>query len=251
MNRNSTERRMKMKEILLRDGSVSSSDLANMFSVSAETIRKDLIYLEKIGFASKNYGGATLNSEVETPFELRNDKNVEAKKAIAARAIACIPEHGVILLDAGSTALLMARELMNHEGLTVITNSMSVANVLCASKNNVYITGGQVKSVTMSLVGLWASSCLSGVSIDVAFLGTSGFQNFSGPTAESFQEAELKKKILERSAYKVILADSSKCFSSAFAQYALWSEIDMVIMNTFAETERVKQIEQNTKLVFV
>ena len=103
----------------------------------------------------------------------------------------------------------------------------------------------------MSLVGLWATNCLDSVSIDAAFLGTSGFQNFSGPSTESFPEAELKKKILERSNTSYVLCDSSKCQSSALAQYALWSEIDYLITDEFAETERMEQIRQSTNVILV
>jgi DeoR/GlpR family transcriptional regulator of sugar metabolism len=223
-----------------------------MFSVSTETIRKDLLYLEKMGFAKKSHGGATMSTDyLETPFDLRNDKNVELKIKVARKALEYIPEKGIILLDAGSTILMLAKELLSYENLTIITNSMSVCNMLLPSKNNIYITGGQVKNVTMSLVGLWANNCLNSINIDVAFLGTSGIMNFTGPSSESFQEAEIKKKILDRSNTSIILADSSKCKSSALAQFALWNEIDYLIMDTPTEMDRIEQIKQSTKVILV
>ncbi|MDR1579105.1 MAG: DeoR/GlpR family DNA-binding transcription regulator [Synergistaceae bacterium] len=252
MNRKTLERREKLKGMLITSGSVNSSDLSSMFSVSTETIRKDLLLLEKQGYAKKGYGGAVASTNyIETPFDLRNDKNVDAKIAIAAKAMEFIPKESVILLDAGSTTLLLAKQLLTREGLTIITNSMSVCNVLSASNNYVYITGGQVKGVTMSLVGLWANYCLDTILIDTAFLGTSGFQNFSGPSAESFQEAEMKKKILQRSNISIVLSDSSKCSSNALAQYALWSEIDFLIMNQMEEKEKMQHIQQCTNVVLV
>ena len=252
MNRRTIERRAKLKEMLLTSGSINSGAASTMFSVSKETIRKDLLVLEKQGFAKKGYGGAVASTNyIETPFDLRNDENVDIKIAIAKRAMDFIPEKSVILLDAGSTTLLLAKQLLEREGLTVITNSMSVCNVLSSSKNYVYITGGQVKGITMSLVGLWANSCLETINIDTAFLGTSGFQNFSGPSAESFQEAEMKKKILERSNVSIVLSDSSKCNTNALAQYARWSEIDFLIMNKSEEKEKLQQIQQETNVVLV
>jgi DeoR/GlpR family transcriptional regulator of sugar metabolism len=252
LNRKTLERREKLKGMLITSGSVNSSDLSSMFSVSTETIRKDLLLLEKQGYAKKGYGGAVASTNyIETPFDLRNDKNVDAKIAIAAKAMEFIPKESVILLDAGSTTLLLAKQLLTREGLTIITNSMSVCNVLSASNNYVYITGGQVKGVTMSLVGLWANYCLDTILIDTAFLGTSGFQNFSGPSAESFQEAEMKKKILQRSNISIVLSDSSKCSSNALAQYALWSEIDFLIMNQMEEKEKMQHIQQCTNVVLV
>jgi len=252
MNKKTAQRRDKLKEILMSTGLVNSNEVATMFSVSSETIRKDLLFLEEQGYAKKSYGGAVIcNGYAETPFDLRNNKNVEAKTRVAQKALEYAPEKGVILLDAGSTTLLLAEGLKDREGLTIITNSMSVCNVLSSSKNNVYIIGGQVKGVTMSLVGLWANNCLDSVSIDVAYLGTSGFQSFSGPSAESFSEAELKKKILERSKASFVLCDSSKCQSSSLVQYALWSEIGCLIIDDQAETERLEQIRQSTNVIIV
>jgi DeoR/GlpR family transcriptional regulator of sugar metabolism len=252
MNKNTVERRYKLKEILLTSGSVNSGDASAMFSVSTETIRKDLIYLEKQGFAKKGHGGAVASTDyLETPFDLRNDKNVDLKRKVAKRALEFVPEKGIVLLDAGSTILMLAKELLSKENLTIITNSMSVCNILLASRNNVYIIGGQMKSVTMSLVGLWANNCLSSINIDIAFLGTSGFMNFTGPSSESFQEAEIKKKILERSNVSVILTDSSKCKSNALAQFALWNEIDYLIMDNPGELDKLTQIQQSTNVILV
>jgi DeoR/GlpR family transcriptional regulator of sugar metabolism len=252
MKRKTVERRQKLKDMILTSGSLNSTDAAEMFSVSAETIRKDLLLLEKQGFVKKNHGGAVASTDyIETPFDLRNDKNVELKIKVAKKALEYVPEKGVILLDAGSTILMLTKEIMSREGLTIITNSMSVCNMLLSSKNNVYIIGGLVKNVTMSLVGLWANSCLNSINIDIAFLGTSGFMNFTGPSSESFQEAEIKKKILERSNVSIVLTDSSKCRSNALAQFALWNEINYLIMDTPSEIERIKYIRQATKVILV
>ncbi|MDR1136806.1 MAG: hypothetical protein LBK91_00660, partial [Synergistaceae bacterium] len=182
---------------------------------------------------------------------LRNDKNVDLKIKVAKKALEYVPEKGVILLDAGSTILMLAKELLSRENLTIITNSMSVCNMLLPSQNNIYITGGLVKNVTMSLVGLWANSCLSSINIDIAFLGTSGFMNFTGPSSESFQEAEIKKKILDRSNVSIVLTDSSKCKLNALAQFALWNEINYLIMDNPPELERVEQIQQSTNVILV
>lgn len=252
INRKTAERREKLKEILMTTGAVVSNEAATAFSVSSETIRKDLLFLEEQGFAKKSHGGAVFRTDyMERPFDLRNNENMELKTKVAEKALEYIPEKGVILLDAGSTTLLLARYLQQREGLTIITNSMSVCNVLSSSKNYVYITGGQAKGTTLSLVGLWACNCLETISIDMAFMGTSGFQNFSGPTVESFPEAELKKKVLERSTTTFVLCDSSKSQTSALAQYALWSEIDYLITDEFIETERLKQIQQATNVILV
>lgn len=250
MSRNTVERRELIKELLIKNGSINSSDASSRFSVSTETIRKDLIFLEREGIAKKSYGGAVISTDyIETPVDLRNDKNVESKTRIAKKAMEFVPQSGVILLDAGSTTSLLAKELFSREGLTVITNSISVCNILCSSKNMVYILGGQVKNVTMSLVGLWANSALSSVNIDVAFLGTSGFASFSGPSAESFPEAELKKHILTRCNQSIVLADSSKCKTNALTQYAQWSEVDYLIIDNPIDKELCYKLQQSVSLI--
>ncbi|WP_277239207.1 DeoR/GlpR family DNA-binding transcription regulator, partial [Merdimonas faecis] len=138
------ERRNEIAQLLLKNGNMKASSLAEHFGVSTETIRKDLIYLESQGIAQKSYGGAIASSELllERPIAQKEMERMEIKTAIAERAASMIPRNGVIFLDAGSTTYALARLLRLREDLTVFTNSIMVLNILSDSANQVYALGG-------------------------------------------------------------------------------------------------------------
>ena len=103
------ERRNRMAKILLSEGSIKVGAMAELFDVSTETIRKDIIFLEKKGLAEKSFGGAIAKTSlVEKPLNERALVQAEAKAAIAARAIDLIPDHATVLLDTGSTTNAIA-----------------------------------------------------------------------------------------------------------------------------------------------
>ena len=176
------ERRNEIAQLLLKNGNMKASSLAEHFGVSTETIRKDLIYLESQGIAQKSYGGAIASSELllERPISQKEMERMEIKTAIAERAAVMIPRNGVIFLDAGSTTYALARLLRLREDLTVFTNSIMVLNILSDSANQVYALGGRVRGSSKGIVGAWATQAISSLHFDLAFLGSDGFRDLSG-----------------------------------------------------------------------
>ena len=246
------ERRNRLAQILVAEGTVRVGEVAKMFGVSTETIRKDLIYLEEKGIARKSHGGAISTSEfLERPFAAKSLENVEVKNKIAQAALELLPENGVVILDSGTTTLGIARLLTLKHGLTVITNSVSAAQLLSGNDTRLYLTGGEVRGITMALVGLWAVNALAVVKADVTFLGASGFRSRKGPCAESFAEAETKKAMLKSCKKAVVVSDSSKFTTDALIEYAAWDEIDLLITDSGAPPDVVKAIEAFTRVMLV
>ncbi len=244
------ERRNKLAQIIVSNGSARIGEMAKLFGVSTETIRKDLIFLDEKGIIKKSHGGAVTNSEfIERPISSRTLENNEKKNKIAQRALEFVQNNGVIVIDAGSTTLCLAKLLVIKKGLTIITNSLSAANVLAESENSVYIVGGEVSGVTMSSEGLWASNALNMIKADIAFLGTSGFQSHNGPCAKTFADAAIKQEIIKNSKKTCILADSSKFVTNAFVQYALWKDVDYLITDDGVSEEMLQDIRRDIKMV--
>lgn len=178
-NATMSERRNQIVKIILRDGSIRINEIASMFHVSTETIRKDLIYLEEKGFAKKSHGGALATSEVMVRhIASRLDENINAKNKIAEKALDFIPEKGVVFIDTGSTTVAIAKQMLLKSGITIITNSVMVANVLGESENKIYLTGGEYRGNTMALVGLWTNSAIRSIRPNVAFMGSSGTKDY-------------------------------------------------------------------------
>lgn len=251
------ERRNDITQRLLRNGNIKASELAQIYGVSAETIRKDLIYLEKQGVAAKSYGGAIARSELlERPVAEKEMEHMDIKTSIAEKALAYIPDNGVIMLDAGSTTYALAKLLVLRDDLTLFTNSVPILNLLAGSGNTVYSLGGKVRGSSKGIVGAWAIQALQTLHIDVSFLGTDGFQKFSGPSTASYEEAELKKAVVCSSSQTIILADHTKFKSGSLFQFCEWSQIHALITDTGASPadsglrEMAEKIQKSCSVIF-
>jgi len=246
------ERRNRLAQILVAEGTIRVGEVAKMFGVTTETVRKDLIYLEEKGIARKSHGGAIATSELmERSFTTKSLENVDSKNKIAQAAVEFIPDNGVVILDSGTTTLGIARLLTLKQGLTVITNSVSAAQILAGNDVKLYLTGGEVRGISMALVGLWAVNSLSVVKADVAFLGASGFRSRKGPCAESFAEAKTKQAMLANCKKSVVVSDSSKFTADALIEYAAWRDIDLLITDAGAPPEMVAKLQAATQVMLV
>lgn len=245
-------RRSQLAQAIITEGRLSVSDASEKFNVSTETIRKDLIYLEKEGIIKKSRGGAMPASEaLEKPVIQKGTEHADAKNQIAKKALEFIPASGIILLDAGTTTLALARLLALESNLTVFTNSTAALNVLAESQNKVYILGGQVRPSSLAVVGQWANEQICSIKVDTAFIGSDGFQNLAGPATYSYEEAEIKKNMLKISRQKIVLADSSKFRSGGSFQFGSWNDIDVLITDINASAEEITMIPDCTNIQIV
>jgi DeoR family transcriptional regulator of aga operon/DeoR family fructose operon transcriptional repressor len=224
------DRRNRMAQLLLQEGSIKVGDMAKLFNVSTETIRKDIIYLEEAGIAEKNHGGAIPRiNAVEKTLDDKEFINAEDKSAIGMRAAALVHEGDTIILDAGSTTTAIAKQLSMRHGLIIITNSLLIASTLAQSDNEVYLVGGKVRGSSKALVGGWALRMLDSVHADIAFLGSDGFKDLNGPSCLSYEEANVKNMIVRCSRRTYVVADSSKENHTDRFIYADWSEVSGLI----------------------
>lgn len=233
------QRRNEVFASLSRDGSLSVSELAKRLDVTMETIRKDIQFWESKGVLKKIHGGAIIsNDEIVRHISMRISENMEAKKRVADKAFKLLPEKGVVFLDCGSTIPCLARLLFIRSGLTIVTNSLIVANTLLDSKHNVHMAGGQLRSDTSGAVGMWAENNLKNIRIDLAVLGTSGFKGFDGPAVEEFSDAEVKRVVMERSSETIVIADNTKFTSSGLVSYCNWDKVSKFITNPGPEVDK-------------
>lgn len=246
------KRRNEVLATITRDGSVGVSALAKELRVSMETIRKDIRFWEEKGVLRKTHGGALLHCE-DALVHINNRivQNLDAKNAIAARALDFIPERATVFVDCGSTAVCAARQLSVRSGLTVVTDSVLVAGTLADSGNRVMLLGGVLNGGSMGTAGLWAANALKSISIDVALLDCSGIKGFEGPVVNDLADAELKRVVLERSKFKIVIADGSKFEVSGLIAYAGWRDIDVFITTADADPEQCRELSRVTRLEFV
>ncbi|MCL2898419.1 DeoR/GlpR family DNA-binding transcription regulator [Brenneria tiliae] len=248
------ERRNHLAEVLVTEGAVRVGVLAERFGVSTETIRKDLIELEKQGIVKKNHGRAVPASnylEIERPFDKKSTENTETKNKLAQAALELIPEGGVVLLDTGCTVYSLARLLVLKKNLTIFTNSIGCAQVLAASDNDVYLLGGKLRSTSLGAVGAWGVSALNGIRADIAFLGTDGFCGTTGPCTLSYEEAQLKKAMVDCAKVRVVVSDSTKFAIAGLFKFSEWGALDYLVTDTRAPTAAVRRLEEFLNIIAV
>jgi len=225
------ERYKKILELVNQRGSIRVAELSRLCNVTEETIRRDLDRLENEGKLRRSHGGAVRIEEdtQELPFAEREITNAEQKRQIAREAVKYIQPGDRILLDASSTAWYTASILPNIE-LTVVTNSIKVALEL-AGKERVQVIsiGGALHRKSMSYVGPLAERSLDNYRVDKTFFSCRGVHLEWGLSDSNEQHASLKAKMMQVADRVVLLADSSKFGTQAFAQLGTLDQVHAVI----------------------
>ena len=230
-------------ELLNNNGSMKATELADYFSVSRETIRRDLNTLSENGSIKKGFGGAiAVNDFTTLPIDSRLLDEHDAKKRIARKALSFIPEHGFIYLDTGSTTL---------SGYTIITNSIPVLTTLIDSKNHLIFLGGECNAEIMCSVGVQVIELLKTLRVDIAFLGSAGFEQHHGPATNAFADGQIKSCAISCAQTSIVLCDSRKAKYSSFQQYASWNEIDHLISDTDFPQEFADKLQEFTNVILV
>ncbi len=229
----STQRRNRLIQIVLDEGSVSISDAARRLDVSIETVRKDIIHLDAQGLLKKVRGGAirTKESDVEYPVSHKHTVNADKKLAIAMRALDFIPTGASIILDSGSTALALAKQLSLRSGYTIFTNSVPAIHILSESDNDIFILGGHLRKSSGSILGDWTNALLESIQADIAIVSADACQP-GGPMITPYEEVTLKRKIFSATQKSILLADSTKFDKSAAFLECGWDDIDILITDS-------------------
>ncbi|WP_017973297.1 DeoR/GlpR family DNA-binding transcription regulator [Actinopolyspora halophila] len=217
-----------------RTGAVQVSDLVQRLGVSDMTIRRDLDTLAARGEVEKVYGGATsvLDRSTDEPgFEAKSVYQPEEKKAIALRAAEMIRPGTAMGLSAGTTTWTLARHLDDVADLTVVTNSVRIADVLQQrgrTDRTVILTGG-VRTPSDALVGPVAVRALQSLHLDVVFLGVHGMSTRAGFTTPNLDESETNRALARTANRLVVLADHAKWSTVGISTIVGLDEADVLV----------------------
>ncbi len=228
------QRQLMIVEEVRLHGSVRVSELTEQLGVSEMTIRRDLDLLAREGLIEKVHGGATMRSRLsadEPGFEAKSYQQVAEKEAIARAASELIGPGQAVALSAGTTTWRLARRLRHTPNLTVVTNSLPVADVLHAEKRpdlTVVLTGG-VRTPSDALVGPIAAATLHSLHVDVLFMGVHGMSEDAGFTTPNLLEAETDEALIASAERLVVLADHTKWGVRGLVSIARLDDADVVI----------------------
>lgn len=228
------KRQAHIVEEVERRGAVKVSDLADQLRVSDMTIRRDLDALVARGLLDKVHGGATSRrapSTDEPGFDTKSLRHQAEKDAITQRAAQLVQPGSAVGLSAGTTTWTLARHLRDIPHLTLVTNSIRIAEVLQADRDagsNVVLTGG-VRTPSDALVGPLAISALAQLHLDIVFLGVHGIEESAGFTTPNLLEADTNRALVAAGRRLVVLADHTKWTTVGISTIASLDQADVLI----------------------
>lgn len=223
-----TFRQPEILEIARSSGKVTVDALAQRFGVTLQTIRRDLTELAGAGKLERVHGGAVLPSgTTNIAYDERRALNPDAKTAIAHACAARIPNACSIFLNIGTSTEAVARALLDHDNLMVVTNNMHVANILAANPScEVVVTGGHLRRADGGLIGALATDTIAKFKFDLAVIGCSALDRDGDLLDFDIQEVSVSQAILRQARRTFLVADRSKFTRSAPARIASLSGID-------------------------
>lgn len=245
-----TQRRQLILHSIENDGAVTVSRLAISLGVSEMTVRRDLDILEKSGQVIKVHGGATaarMNKSVEPGFAAKVQLEQQAKVAIAKLATDMVQPGAAVALTAGSTTYAIAKNLVGIPNLTLITNSIRVAELFhdgVASDSEVIVLGG-TRTPSDALVGPMANHNISNLNIDLCFMGVHGMDAQAGITSPNLLEAETNRALAEVSRQFVVVADATKWGMVGLHTIAPLSEVSTLITDSRISSTTLNTLKEN------
>jgi DeoR/GlpR family transcriptional regulator of sugar metabolism len=228
------QRQLRILDEIRVHGAVRVAELTRLLDVSDMTIRRDLDVLAASGLVDKVHGGATARNRLsadEPGFDAKSHRQLEEKDAIARTAAELVEPGQAIGLTAGTTTWRLAHHVINGPELTVVTNSIQVANVLHREPRpdvTVLLTGG-VRTPSDALVGPVAVSTVRSLHMDVLFMGVHGMTEDAGFTTPNMLEAETDQALIAAAERVVVVADHTKWGVRGLSHIARLDEADVVV----------------------
>jgi DeoR/GlpR family transcriptional regulator of sugar metabolism len=238
------ERQQKILDLINRDSRVSVMHLVQIFGVSEVTIRADLNALAQQNLIIRTHGGAVLAPKPpELSLLIRSQQQISEKGRIGIEAASLISDGDAIFLDTSSTAMAIAQQLKRHRELTILTNSLAIAQaMLDAPGVTVVMSGGNLSRETVSLVGGEGLDLLRKFNIQRGFFGAHGINHPEGLTDVSLAEAEVKHQVLSMCREVIAVLDHSKWGRVGLASFARLDQIHQIITNQPIPSEMAEQV---------
>ncbi len=245
-------RKTQIKDIILEKKSVSVSELAERFSVTEETIRRDLKVLEDEGFLTRTYGGAFIQDGVENEVDLNIRETVyeDSKRAIAEKALELIHNGDTIFLDSSTTAFFIAKAIRDMN-LTVLTNSLIIVDFLSKYENiRVICIGGQLYHKGKSFIGRSTQKMIEYYFVDKAFISCRSLSLQHGITDSNEDSAVIRQSLLDHSNKLYIIADYSKFNKTSFVNICDYNAIHGIITDYQLDDEWITLLTESNVEIY-
>lgn len=231
---NQLQRHKLILELVQENGFITIDDLVERFQVAPQTIRRDLNHLADEKKLSRHHGGAgaLTNTENES-YSNRQIKNLAAKEKIAKEIAKSIPNGASVFINIGTTTETIAKELLDHEDLLVVTNNINVAAILSKKEDfTVIIASGEVRSRDGGIIGETTCDFIEQFRTDFGVIGISGVSEDGSLLDFDYREVRVAQAIIKNSAQVFLAADNSKFGRNAVVRLGSVSQVDHVFTDS-------------------
>lgn len=247
------ERRNQIIDMVTQQRAVKNAELMERFGISIETVRRDLEYLEQQGVLRRVYGGAVVNTSLnsEPEYANRSKARFKEKTAIAAEAVKLIEPGDAVYLGVGTTVQAMVPYINSAGKITVFTNALRTAVELSELHDcTVVLPGGSLRPKELSLSGFPAEDNFKSFNVDKAFIGIGGITE-AGITDFHIDEATIHRQMICNARQSIVLTDSGKFGLRGVVNLCALGEIDIVVTDSGAPKWAVKALEQSGVKVII
>jgi DeoR family glycerol-3-phosphate regulon repressor len=226
---NPNPRQLTLLSVVQAQGSVTVEQLAETLGVTLQTVRRDVQRLADEGLLARFHGGVRVPSSTteNIAHQQRESLNAEGKSRIALSVAAEVPNDCSLMLNIGTTTEAIARALLRHTGLRVITNNLNVASILSSNPAcEVIVVGGVVRGRDQGIVGEAAVDFIRQFKVDIALIGISGIEADGSLRDYDYREVKVSQTIISHAREVWLAADHSKFKRPAMVEVATLSQID-------------------------
>ena len=241
----STDRQIRLLQLVTQRQRITVADIVEQFAVSEATARRDLETLANQGKVQRVHGGALALQPTppELPLLERGSEQETEKRRIGAAAAALVQPGETVFLGSGTTVLEVARALRNTKGLTVITNSLPVLNILAGCECTVICLGGMLRPSELSFIGHITEQALAEVRADKVFIGTRAISPEHGLTHEYLPETLTDRAIMHAGREVIVVADHTKFGRAATVLLAPIERVQTIVTGTETQAEFLQDLQ--------
>ncbi|UCF98327.1 MAG: DeoR/GlpR transcriptional regulator [Spirochaetaceae bacterium] len=239
------ERYLYIYNLLKQKNTVLIGELSRILHVSTNTIRRDLSNLEKQGLLKRTHGGAIFaDSYMQSqPYEMRSKEGMTEKEKIGRMAASLIRDGSTVIIDAGTTTKQLALYLKSAGSLTVLTNSLEIAEILSENANIIVILSGGILQVSSQhLVGMPAEQFFNQVHVDQLFTSANAISIEKGMLSSNLHIVPIKQKMIDAAREIILIADSSKFDKTGIGQIAPLTAVHKLITDSGIEPQTASAI---------
>ncbi len=239
-------------------GRATYDELARLLDVSTMTVRRDITRMADEGLVNKTLKGAQRMSEddldlLETQLALRLSEHVAEKRALARQALEMIHDGQTLFFDGSTTCAELAILLgHNSRNMTMITNSLLIAQRLRRNRDNILVLiGGRFDFDTYCFVGPSAEEQIRQYYVDMAFMSTRGFVPTEGTYESSVDTFRIKQGIVQQSRQSVLMVDNSKFGRRALSKVLDVEQLHVIITDNHTPPDQLAPLREKGKTVLI